>query len=207
MDEKRARVAPLTCFEDLVTMGVAPRSFDRWLVCTRSKWFSHSENQTLVHNFIVCGGGFHLYSACDKYSISQKVLISHGLFYATHSLWEKGYDADFWLRLPHFDIANQWLQKTILPSAYGWHPPLHKEGFLPLDVATPTIKITRLKKTIFHIVEITTRVRSNKPQSSHSKNFASEKTIFHIEEFMTRGRRHKPQVSCPINFASKKRKD
>ena len=68
---KRCKGSALDPWGDLVTMGVAPRSFDRWLVCTCSKWFSLCENQTLVHNFIVCGGGFHLSVIVRWYSTTH----------------------------------------------------------------------------------------------------------------------------------------
>ena len=87
---KRCKGSALDPIVDLVSMGVTPRSFDRWLVCTCSKWFSRSENQTLVHNFIVCGGGFHLNLIVRWYPTTQKFWISHSFFYATHILWKKG---------------------------------------------------------------------------------------------------------------------
>ena len=113
---KRCKGSALDPWGDLVTMGVAPRSFDRWLVCTRSKWFSHSENQTLVHNFIVCGGGFHLSVIVRWYSTTHNAFnLPRSFLCYAQSMGER-----VWRRLL-VAIASLWYCK---PMATKNNPPV-----------------------------------------------------------------------------------
>ena len=98
MDKKRARVAPLTCrdrfrfYESLLPVHstadvIVLVQSDFHCVKIKLLFANQSLRRRFSFSFIV-----------RNYPTTQKVLQLHRLFYATHSLWEKGYVAAFWLR-------------------------------------------------------------------------------------------------------------
>ena len=171
---KRCKGSALDPWGDLVTMGVAPRSFDRWLVCTRSKWFSHSENQTLVHNFIVCGGGFHLSVIVRWYSTTHNAFnLPRSFLCYAQSMGER-----VWRRLL-VAIASLCYCK---PMATKNNPPVSLRltpSFTQGGLFAPWCCYPHNKKRVWkstHITQSMTRGRRHKPQSFHNINFASKKT-------------------------------